>query len=106
MSPPVLVIPYGNQGNEVGEVINLDLNPNWSGADTVSASNLPTGLSEAGGIITGSVNQILTGDVVVIQSFVSNSAVFANASRLTFTVTGATGTTDISIKWYPVRYPY
>jgi len=78
---PELVAPYGNQGTLVGDTVDIDLNTNFVIANDISATNLPPGLSETDGVVTGT----LTGNTGPFEVVV--------------TATNSIGTTEVTFIW-------
>ena len=68
---------------------------------SVNMSN-SAGSIEIAGNFSGpaTVSQNLTGGSVEIQAFTSAETFFTNANQLTFSATGADGSTAITIRWY------
>ena len=67
-------------------------------------------ISVSGNFGGGDVTLSMTGDdsnapYVVFTSVMANDAQYVRAERLTFTSSG-NASTDLSIKWFPVREPY
>ena len=52
---PVLTTPYINQVDNQGDVINLDLTTNWTGATSYAVAGLPSTLVASNGIVTGTL---------------------------------------------------
>lgn len=53
--PPTLNTPYSSQVDNQGDVINLDLTTNWTGATSYTVTNLPSTLTASNGIVTGTL---------------------------------------------------
>ena len=77
-----------------------------AGTTSVDFVSPPGTISVSGTFNGGTVTQALTGDVVTIASFTAAGTAFANATRLTFSISGGGGSENVSVKWYPVRVPY
>ena len=67
---------------------------------SVNMSNSAGSIEIAGTFDSGTVSQNLTGGSVEIQAFTSAETFFTNANRLTFSVTGGSGSEAITIRWY------
>ena len=67
---------------------------------SVNMSNSAGSIEIAGTFDSGTVSQNLTGGSVEIQAFTSAETFFTNANQLTFSATGADGSTAITIRWY------
>jgi hypothetical protein len=67
---------------------------------SVNLSN-SAGSVEIAGVFGGAtVEQNLTGGSIAVDTFAAAETFFTNANRLTFSATGTTGTTAITIRWY------
>ncbi len=73
---------------------------------SVDFASPPGTISVSGTFDGATVTQALTGDVVTVASFTVDATAFANATRLTFAISGGGGSENVSVKWYPVRVPY
>jgi len=52
---PTLTTAYTDQSNLIGSTANIDLTTNYENATTFTVTGLPTGLSSANGVVTGTV---------------------------------------------------
>lgn len=77
-----------------------------AGTTSVNFVSPQGNISVSGTFDGGTVTQALTGDVVAVATFTADATAFANASRLTFSISGGGGSENVSVKWYPVRVPY
>ena len=77
-----------------------------AGTTSVDFVSPPGNISVSGDFDSGTVTQALTGDVVTVASFTVDDTAFANASRLSFSISGFVSAPNVSVKWYPVHVPY
>lgn len=67
---------------------------------SVNLSNSAGSIEIAGTFDSGTVTQNLTGGSIAVDTFTAAETFFTNANRLTFAITGGSGSESVTIRWY------
>ena len=67
---------------------------------SVNLENNAGSVEIAGTFDSGTVTQSLTGGSIAIDSWTSAETIYTNANKLTFAITGGSGSESVTIRWY------